>query len=129
MGYASAGHTIDSMVGDCTEHASLLGALAKSAGIPARSVFGIVYHEGRFYYHAWVEAWAGTWVPVDPAWGEAPADATHIALARFINDEGSLHEAVLKLLPLIGKLEVEVISCIADGMETSFGSDTREGPE
>ncbi|MFC1888270.1 transglutaminase family protein [Thermodesulfobacteriota bacterium] len=129
VGYASAEHTIDSMIGDCTEHAVLLGALAKSVGIPTRCVFGIVYHEGRFYYHAWIEAWAGIWVPVDPAWGEAPADATHIALARLVNDEGSLQAAVTRLMPLIGKLEVEVISCTADGMEVSIGPGTREDPK
>ena len=129
VGYASAGHTIDSMIGDCTEHAALFGALAKSAGIPTRSIFGIVYHEGRFYYHAWNEAWAGAWIPVDPAWGEAPADATHIALARLVNDEGSLQAVVTKLLPLIGKLDVEVISCSVDGVEVSIGSEGGESPE
>jgi hypothetical protein len=75
-------------VGDCTEHAWLMVALARAAGIPARPVYGIAYigdEHRRFGYHAWVElAIADRWVTVDPTWDQAEADATHIKLAETL---------------------------------------------
>jgi transglutaminase-like putative cysteine protease len=72
--------------GDCTEHAVLLVALARSAGIPARSVHGLVYaqyEDGHhaLYWHAWAEVRsAGEWIAMDPTFGQPVADATHVAL-------------------------------------------------
>jgi len=74
--------------GDCTEHAVLLVALARAAGIPARGVHGLVYaryEDGAdaLYWHAWVEVRsAGEWIAVDPTFGQPVADATHVALGR-----------------------------------------------
>jgi hypothetical protein len=45
--------TLENRVGDCNEHAVLLAALARASGIPARVEAGLVYLNGRFYYHAW----------------------------------------------------------------------------
>jgi transglutaminase-like putative cysteine protease len=53
--------------GDCDEQALLLVALARAAGIPARSVFGLLWEGGAFWGHAWVELWLGDWVAFDPA--------------------------------------------------------------
>ena len=82
--------------GDCNEHAELFVSLAVSAGIPARSVSGAVYTSGGPWgpgldLHAWAEVWmADQWVPVDPAFGQAIADATHLPLARQRRIEQSL---------------------------------------
>jgi hypothetical protein len=69
-------------VGDCTEHARLLVALARAVGLPAREVGGVtyVYEMGGFGYHAWVEVWLGRWVAIDPSWNEVPANATHLRM-------------------------------------------------
>ncbi len=72
--------------GDCTEHSVLLVALARSLGIPARAVHGLVYaryEDGKdaLYWHAWVEVRsAGEWIALDPTFGQPVADATHLAL-------------------------------------------------
>lgn len=72
--------------GDCTEHSVLLVALARSLGIPARGVHGLVYaryEDGKdaLYWHAWVEVRsAGEWIALDPTFGQPVADATHLAL-------------------------------------------------
>lgn len=70
--------------GDCTEFADLLTTLARSQGIPAATIFGLAYADGSepaFTYHAWNELYAdGTWIAVDPTWGELKVDATHIPL-------------------------------------------------
>jgi hypothetical protein len=66
--------------GDCNEHAVLLAALARAAGIPARVVAGVVWSDGAFLYHAWNVFWLGAWVSADATLGQLPVDATHVAL-------------------------------------------------
>ncbi|MFQ5718573.1 MAG: transglutaminase family protein [Acidobacteriota bacterium] len=69
--------------GDCTEHALLFTTLARSVGIPAREVAGLIYmgdDERAFGGHAWSEVIIdGRWVDVDPLWGETDINATHIS--------------------------------------------------
>ena len=85
--------------GDCNEHAVLLAALARAAGIPARVVAGAVYADDGFYYHAWNELWLGAWVSADAVFDQMPADATHVKLV-----EGG-PERHLALAELVGQLE------------------------
>jgi transglutaminase-like putative cysteine protease len=89
--------------GDCNEHTVLYVALARAAGIPARAVAGLLYRDGRFYYHAWPEVYLGDWAAVDPMLGQFPADATHLPLVT-----GGLARP-LELLRLVGKLTLEVL--------------------
>ncbi len=97
--------------GDCNEHTALYVSLARAAGIPARIAAGLVYTDqidGKpaFYYHAWPEVHLGgatPWVPVDPTFGQFPADATHIKLV-----EGDLDRQV-EILGMMGRIEVEVV--------------------
>ncbi len=90
--------------GDCNEHTTLYIALARAAGLPARGAAGLVYVGGKFYYHAWPEVYLGTWVPVDPTFGQFPADASHI---RFVSG-GYVKQA--ELLKLVGNLQIDVLS-------------------
>jgi hypothetical protein len=80
----TASQVLARRAGDCTEHALLLIALARAAGIPAREVSGLVYmgdEVRRFGWHAWVEVDIdGHWVQVDPSSGERLANATHLTL-------------------------------------------------
>ncbi len=96
--------TLDNREGDCNEHAVLLAALARAAGIPARVETGLVYLRGRFFYHAWNRFYLGRWITTDGALGQMPADVTHIRLATGATQEQ------LDLLPLIGRLQLEIIS-------------------
>lgn len=86
LGYATAVEALEQRSGDCTEFAVLLAALARSEGMPARVVVGLVYSDrfsGKkdvFSPHSWVQVWDGQrWVSYDAAL--ADFDATHIALA------------------------------------------------
>lgn len=92
--------------GDCNEHTVLYVALARAAGLPARTAAGLVYVRGRFYYHAWPEVWLDRWVPVDPTLGQFPADASHL---RFVI--GGLARQV-ELVRLIGSLELDVVGVV-----------------
>ncbi len=89
--------------GDCIEHTVLFNALARAAGIPAKTVVGVVYLRGAFYYHAWSEVWLGAWVSLDSVLNQFPADVTHI---RFL--EGEIDRQI-DILQLIGNLKIEVI--------------------
>src|SRR5205823_8329332 len=76
----SAREVLAARRGDCNEHAVLLAALARAAGIPARVVAGAIYLDGAFYYHAWTELWLGSWVSADAVFRQLPTDATHVKL-------------------------------------------------
>lgn len=99
----SATQVLEGGEGDCNEHTVLYVALARAVGLPARTVVGLVYVRGRFYYHAWPEVWLGRWVAVDPTLGQFPADASHL---RFVI--GGLARQV-ELIRLIGRLRLEVL--------------------
>jgi transglutaminase-like putative cysteine protease len=105
----SAREVLRTKIGDCNEHTALYVALARAVGIPARIAVGLVYVHGAFYYHAWPEVYLaesgdrGLWLPVDPTLNQFPADATHLRLSR-----GGL-EKQAAILPLIGRLEIDVL--------------------
>jgi hypothetical protein len=93
---------LQSRSGDCNEHAVLFNALARAAGIPAKTVVGLVYLRGAFYYHAWSEVWVGDWVSLDPVLNQFPADVTHV---KFL--EGDIDRQV-EILRLIGNVKIEI---------------------
>lgn len=84
LGYASALDVLEGREGDCTEHAVLLAALARSIGIPARVASGVAYAQAfgsqsqAFVPHAWVMAYVeGRWIGFDAALDRF--DSGHIA--------------------------------------------------
>lgn len=111
MGVPNGLNVLRELQGDCNEHTALFVSLARSAGIPARIAAGVVYSDrvtdtGAYYYHAWPEVRLGgptDWVPVDPTFGQSPADATHLKLA-----EGDLDRQV-EIMGFLGKLGLEVV--------------------
>jgi hypothetical protein len=98
--------TLENRVGDCNEHAVLLAALARASDIPARIETGLVYLNGRFYYHAWNLLYIGQWVTADSVLGQVPADVTHI---RF--SSGAMEEQ-LDLMYVIGKIKLKITRLI-----------------
>jgi hypothetical protein len=99
----SAVEVLKTMSGDCNEHATLLTAFLRASGIPARLCVGLVYNHGRFYYHAWTEAYMGGWVTMDATLNQMPADPTHICLIK-----GNLDRQV-EMMGLIGRIKLEVL--------------------
>lgn len=94
----SARYALESGVGNPESKALLLVALARSAGLPARTVGGLLYREGSFVPHHWAEIWLGPdegWAPFDPTTSEAGRiGATHIALWN----SGDIQRMSLKVL-------------------------------
>jgi len=95
--------TLENRIGDCNEHAVLLAALARAAGIPSKIESGLVYLKGRFYYHAWNLLYVEKWITADSVFGLMPADAARI---RFASGNP---QSQLDLIPVIDQVGIEVI--------------------
>ncbi|RMH58519.1 MAG: transglutaminase domain-containing protein [Candidatus Hydrogenedentota bacterium] len=96
---------LESMRGDCNEHAALVGGLVRSLGIPCRTAAGVVFLQGAFFYHAWNEVYlGGTWKPVDATFDQIPANALRL---RMIT--GSLDRQV-GIAAAVGRTKIEVES-------------------
>ena len=111
-----------SMRGDCTEHATLLAAMMRSRGIPARVVTGLVYVErvSAFTSHMWTEAYIdGSWLPFDSATGAKGTGADRIKLSDSALDfppSGAV-ALFLPLLPLLNDTKIELLSDQPDAFE------------
>lgn len=116
--FGTAKQTAKTRAGDCTEHAVLLAAMGRAAGIPTRVAAGLVYADqfvGRkqlFAYHMWTEMYiAGAWRPFDAALhGRGGYGVGHIALATSdmsaFNSDARLG---VGLINMVGNLRIEVV--------------------
>ena len=112
----SALEVMETKEGDCNEHATLLTALLRASGIPARLSIGLVYNGNKFFYHAWTEAYVGEWISMDATLNQIPADVSHVLLMH-----GNLDKQV-EIMGLIGKLKFEVI-------DFEYDRDNRSGQD
>jgi hypothetical protein len=109
-GSATALEVLQNGAGDCTEHAVLVVALMRAAGIPARTVDGIVLASdgggnGVAGYHAWAEIWLGQWIGVDATVDETGTSARYL---QFGIDEPGTIGSGGKMLRSIGKTKIEL---------------------
>jgi transglutaminase-like putative cysteine protease len=101
----SALETLKDHSGNCQSHVRLYASFARAAGIPTKIVSGLVYLPDKgFLYHSWAESDIGYWLPVDPTFGEIPADLTHIKLV-----EGDSPDDILPLAVIVGKIGAKVL--------------------
>lgn len=114
-GLATAVEVAATRSGDCTEHAVLLGALLRAAGIPSRGVFGLIYADrfagesAIFGYHMWTQALIdGRWTDLD-ATLDAPFDAAHVALGTWSFEDGAGVRELAGLADLMGRLRIRVL--------------------
>ena len=111
-GDASALEAFRTRTGDCTEHANLLCAALRIAGIPARVEDGLVFAAdfGGWVGHAWNSAYiGGRWVHLDSAYPGIPRSC-YLKLAT--NSGGAWKSTgalmVANLVALAGK-EIETL--------------------
>lgn len=108
-GDASALETFRTKQGDCTEHATLLCAALRIAGIPARIEVGLVYAAdyGGWVGHAWNQAYVdGRWVHLDSAYPGIPRSC-YLGLG-FADGLGAGAALLVQLDRFIGKT-IEVL--------------------
>src|SRR5262249_5157876 len=75
---ATVTHTLPTLEAACSEFSQLYVAMARSMGLPARTVSGLAHSGSAFGGHAWVEVFIGQWIELDPTFGTDFVDATHI---------------------------------------------------
>ncbi len=84
---ATADNVAKTLTGDCTEYAMLGAAMCRAAGVPSRTVLGLVYapaKDGKPYlaYHMWFEVFAqGQWLPLDATLGIGGVGPGHLKIA------------------------------------------------
>ncbi len=108
-GYLSALEVYEQKVGDCTEYSVLTSALLKSLGIPTRLVMGLVYVDGKFGFHSWLDYWADGWFSVDPTLNEESVNPTHIRLWTGIGEPSELRGASTSALNFLNKVKIEIL--------------------
>jgi hypothetical protein len=109
---SNALETLNSGFGDCGEHAALLAALLRAAGIPSRVALGLLFIDAKkaYFYHAQVMAYAsGKWLFTDPTWDIFPASGRFVPL--IIDDTGT--DAML-IARLIGRIRIEYVKRESD---------------
>ncbi len=93
---------LETKEGVCRDHAVVMAAILRAAKVPARLVSGLVYANGRFYYHAWVEVWSGErWIGYDSTRSMPMLTVGHIKLAQ-----GTVADAFSAFLIDGAKIEV-----------------------
>jgi len=128
VGSATAKEVMDNLEGDCSEHAVLLAALLRAAGIPTRIALGAVYWEGVFGYHMWTEACVATgarkrrWRSLDATLCGPFVDATHIKIGDASLATGSMVAPLMKLAQVIGELRVEILEYVEQDKRVVVGS-------
>lgn len=78
VGEANAVEILETMRGDCSEHATLFVALCRAVGVPARKCSGFVNVGEAWGSHAWAEVWVGAWMGVDPTTNDVGTAARYV---------------------------------------------------
>ncbi len=112
VGYATASEVAASRQGDCSEHAVLLAAMCRAAGIPARVVSGLLYVEefaGRknvFGGHAWVQVYVDNkWVGLDASRAGRTFGPGYITLATGNGDPADF----FSIISTLGNFTIEKV--------------------
>jgi hypothetical protein len=110
VAFASAAEVLDHQEGDCSEHAVLLAALARAAGIPARLAIGVLYLQGKLAGHLWSEVSIdGEWYALDGTLGLGFAAASHVAFSKGSFNDRDLQNPMLAIMQMLGNLKGEVL--------------------
>jgi predicted membrane protein len=113
MGDGSALETFRSRTGDCSEHANLLAAALRIAGLPSRVELGMVYAQdyGGWVGHAWNSAYIDDrWVHLDSAYPGIPRSCY---LKLGTTSGGEWHNTGAAMLSAFSKImgkEVETLA-------------------
>ena len=111
VAFSTAGDTVRSKRGDCSEFSVLLTALCRASGVPARSAMGLVYVESEkaFGYHMWSEVCLnGEWYALDGTIGEGSVGGEHLKILDGSLKGASAMSALLPIVQVMGKLEIKV---------------------
>jgi hypothetical protein len=113
---ATADNVAKTLSGDCTEYAMLSAAMCRAAGVPSRTVLGLVYAPGPggkpfLAYHMWFEVYAeGQWLPLDATLGQGGIGPGHVKIADHSwHDERTFAPLLPVLRVLMAKPSFDVV--------------------
>lgn len=122
--FASASSVMRERSGDCTEHAVLLAAMLRAAGIPSRLAAGVVYARefagirGCYAWHMWTQAIIdGQWRDLDATLADRPFHAGHVLVATGAQEGPSIDPVFAGMVMSVGNLSIDVES--VDGRESA----------
>ncbi len=129
--FATAGETVRSRTGDCTEHAVLLAAALRAVGIPSRTVSGLVWTTGTagagtgaFLWHMWTQALIdGRWMDFDATLpGGRVFHPGHVAVTVSDGSRRGIEASGRAMLDAFGSIRIEVLPLITPGESTDSGT-------
>ncbi|MGB9764071.1 MAG: transglutaminase-like domain-containing protein [Candidatus Saccharicenans sp.] len=108
--FAPASEIIKNKRGTCAGYAALLASLLRASGLPSRYIIGLVYANGIWGGHAWVEAYINErWVPFDAAVPSPQvADPARLAIAWSSLNDG-LGELLTAAQKIFGQVEIKIL--------------------
>ncbi len=118
-GFATATEAVKSQAGDCTEHAVLLAACLRHAGIPSRVASGLLYVQSMgsvrnvMGWHMWTQALIdGAWIDVDAVLAPTSprSHAGHLMVVASAADGASMDSDFARIVEFIGDLQIDIVS-------------------
>ncbi len=97
--------------GNCREKTLDYLSRAARAGVEGRAAVGVAFDGAGFVWHAWAELKLdGGWIPVDPTFGQSPAQGPRFTLAVYApGDLAQEDEAGRRVLACWGRAEVSAL--------------------
>lgn len=114
VGFPTAAAIARDREGDCRQHALLLVALCRAAGVPARTAVGLLYwrEPGKsplFAFHMWAEVHVeGQWLGLDATLGQGGIGATHLKMGDHSWAKTQTLAPLLPIARALGKVQIEI---------------------
>ncbi|MEK7867084.1 MAG: transglutaminase domain-containing protein [Planctomycetota bacterium] len=124
VAFATASEVLKSREGDCSEHAVLLAALARAAGIPSKVCTGFLYIGGHFGGHAWTSVWVGQWVDLDATLGGEWTDAMRLKFGESHLNGSGMAEEMGEMYKALAGIKVDVLEVVRDGKTEKLEAQT-----
>ena len=116
VGFATAAQIAKDLQGDCRQHAMLMAAMCRAAGIPSRTALGLVYVEDsktrtpQLGFHMWTEVYVqNAWVGMDATLGEGVVGPGHLKIADHNWHDQQTLAPLLPVIRVMGKVKIKVI--------------------
>lgn len=95
--------------GDCKGHATLLVAVLRARGIPARVASGLLLSESTANFHMWCEGWDGQkWISLDPWLGSTAIGVNHIKFIESLPDIDNPYQLILPVLRAMQGMSIRI---------------------
>jgi hypothetical protein len=115
--FEGAAAALKAKTGDATEHAQLLAAACRAAGIPARIAVGLCCFEEKWVPHLWTEAAiGGDWHGLDATVALGGVGPTHLRVASDSCTKTKVEELFAKVREAM-TCDVDVVSFKSGGAE------------